>query len=702
MRVTPRGSASSAPEMSRHLLESAPDAIVGIGRQGRIVFANSQAARLFGYASDDLIGAPVERLVPERFRSTHVGHRDGYFADPRFRAMGAGLELFGRRRDGSEFPAEISLSSIETAEGVFATAAIRDVSERKQVEYALREAEERFRGTFESSGIGMAVVAVTGAHPGRFLEINDALCVVSGYEREQLVHMNSRSLVHPDDRQAARDGVDGLLRGELKTFHHEFRLLHASGDPIWVDATTSLVRDANGEPLYRIDQLRDVSDRKRHEGELRQLADHDALTGLFNRRRFREELDRELAVAHRYETGGALLALDLDHFKFVNDSLGHAVGDELISRVAAAFRERLRSTDIIARLGGDEFGVILPHTDEQQARAVADDLLAAVRDELPAFEQRVTVSIGIAHFQNTGGMTGEELLVEADIAMYDAKDAGRDLIATYDAAEHRQTRMQTLLTWTDRIRHALSSDSFVLHAQPILGLKDDARPRYELLLRLIGDDGELIMPGAFLHVGERFGLAQEIDRWVVHRAIDLLADWQRACSNVCLEINLSAHSVGDTRLTELMTERLAATNADPRGLCFELTETAAIVNVDRARDFARWLAELGCEFALDDFGAGFASFYYLKHLHFDYVKIDGEFITDLQSSRADQLVVRSIVQIAKGLGKRTIAEFVGDQETLDLLREEGVDFAQGYFIGRPGPIEGVAVENTSVRISPIP
>ena len=272
-----------------------------------------------------------------------------------------------------------------------------------------------------------------------------------------------------------------------------------------------------------------------------------------------------------------MLALDLDHFKDINDSLGHAAGDELICRVAAVFRERLRSTDVIARLGGDEFGVILPHTDEHRARAVADGLLTAVRSEIPIVGRRVTVSIGIAPFQNAGGMTGEELLVEADIAMYDAKEAGRDLVATYDAAEHRQTRMQARLTWTDRIKRALDDDSFVLHAQPILGLNDDARPRYELLLRLVGEDGELIMPGTFLYIGERFGLAQEIDRWVVHRAIDLLAEWQRACINVCLEVNLSAHSVSDSRLTALITERLAATKADPRGLCFELTETAAIV-----------------------------------------------------------------------------------------------------------------------------
>ena len=347
----------------------------------------------------------------------------------------------------------------------------------------------------------------------------------------------------------------------------------------------------------------------------------------------------------------------------------------------------------MARLGGDEFAIILSHADEQHARQAADGVLAAVRDELEItsgdIARRITVSIGIAPFRGASDPTAVDLLNEADIAMYDAKEAGRDTACAYDTAAHRQKRMQARLNWVERIRRALEQDRFVLYAQPIIGLNGDERPRHELLLRLLGDDDDLIPPGTFLYIAERFGLAQEIDRWVVRRAIELLAERQRAGDDLCLAVNLSAHSVSDNRLIELITEQLAATGADPHGLCFELTETAAIVNVDRARTFARQLSELGCEFALDDFGAGFASFYYLKHLRFDYIKIDGEFIKDLPSSYTNRMIVGAVVHLAKSLSKKTIAEFVEDQETLDLLRVIGVDYAQGYHIAKPGPLDTI-------------
>lgn len=698
--ASPLPASLSSVRVLRHLLESSPDATVGIGRDGRIVLVNTQTERLFGYARDELVGQPLEMLMPPRFRGAHEGHRGGYFADPHTRPMGAGLELFGLRRDGSEFAAEISLSSLETEHGRLATAAIRDVSDRRRVEAAGREAEERFRGVFEHSGIGMAVVALAGERAGRPTEVNGALCAITGYEHDQLVRMSTSSLLHPDELAQTRDGIARLLRGEYLTFHRRCRYLHASGDPIWVELTVAVVRDADGRPLYRIDQVQDASERNRFETELLHLASHDSLTGLLNRRRFGEELDRELALARRYGSAGAALILDLDHFKYVNDSLGHSVGDELIARVAAAFRERLRETDVIARLGGDEFGVILPRADEQRALGVAEDLLAAAREQLTVQSRRVTVSIGVAPFHGDGELTAEDLLVEADIAMYDAKEAGRDRVGVYDPARHRQVRMQAHLSWTDRLRRALDGDGFVLHAQPILGLTGDTRPRHELLLRIVGDDGELVMPGTFLYIAERFGLAAELDHWVARRAIDLLAEHQRAGIDASFEINLSAHSVADGALIDLLADRIAATEVDPRGLCLELTETAAIVNVDSARSFAGRLADLGCEFALDDFGAGFASFYYLKHLDFDYVKIDGEFIKEIASSHTDQLIVRSIVQLVKDLGKRTIAEFVGDQQTLDLLRDLGVDYAQGYFVGRPAPIEEIGPGSPLGPVSP--
>jgi diguanylate cyclase (GGDEF)-like protein len=386
-----------------------------------------------------------------------------------------------------------------------------------------------------------------------------------------------------------------------------------------------------------------------------------------------------------------VLAIDLDDFKYINDSLGHSIGDELIVLVGEALGARLRRSDVLARLGGDEFAVILPRIDEQTARNVAESLLEAVGGvDLVGLGARgggkVSASVGIAMFDSGSKLTAEELLVEADIAMYDAKEAGRARAVVYDATEDRQERMLSRMTWADRIRDALVADAFVLYSQPVMSLRGDPVPRCELLLRMQGENGDVIPPGSFLYIAERFDLIQAIDRWVVSRAIEILAEQQAGGRDVVLCVNLSAKSVTDPELPDHIASELQAYGADGRGLCFEVTETAAVVNIDRARQFARRLGDLGCEFALDDFGAGFASFYYLKHLAFDLLKIDGEFVTDLANSLTNQLVVKAVVDIAAGLGKRTIAEFVEDAETLELLRGMGVDFAQGFYVAKPAPL----------------
>ncbi len=564
--------------------------------------------------------------------------------------------------------------------------------ERMAAEKDLREAEERFHRAFEDAGTGMALIGVHGDEDGRFLEVNDALCAILRCPRHELLRSGIADIAHPEDLTDTQERVRQLIDGELATVHSEGRLINADGGVVWVAFSTSIVRSAEGEPLYRISQMQDITERKRFEVELQHLADHDPVTGLFNRRRFDEELTRELASAQRYRTGGAVLALDLDNFKHVNDTLGHCAGDQLISTVADILRGRLRSTDTVARLGGDEFAIILPHVDTSQALHVASQLLDVIRRE--AFvvtakgSRRTTASIGVAPFpQRPDGLASEELLVEADIAMYDAKEAGRDQTCVFDAGSSRQLSLTARMTWVDEIRQALQEHRFTLYAQAIVPLQPGGTKRYELLVRMIGRDGDLIPPGAFLPVAERFDLVQDIDRWVVGRAIELLGERQRAGDDVRFEVNLSAKSLGQTDLPDDIERRLAAQGVDPSRLIFEVTETAAIVNVDRAKQFARRLTELGCGFALDDFGSGFASFYYLKHLPFDYLKIDGEFVEDIIASTTNQLVVQSLVTIARGLGKQTIAECVEDEETLELLRGYGVDYAQGYHLGRPGPVE---------------
>lgn len=558
----------------------------------------------------------------------------------------------------------------------------------RHAEGAKRTAEERFRRAFEDSGVGMALVGVDHAE---LLDVNDALCRLTGRSREDLLNSRLPELLPPEDAAAALSAGRAAGSADGGLVQSEQRLSGPGGRPIWVLLSASVVRDADGRPTHRIVQLQDVSERKAAELKLKHLADHDPLTDLLNRRGFDAALSRELSAAERYDRAGAVIALDLDHLKYTNDSLGHSVGDELIRRTGAVLSERLRDSDVLARLGGDEFAVILPQADEPEAARVAADLLGAIREEATVTGTRgrtgTTASAGIALFGGgVGPVSAEELLAEADIAMYDAKEAGRGCSVVF-SAEGREANMAGRLEWVERIRHALAEDRFVLHGQEIMSLSGDERPREELLLRMVAEDGSLIAPGNFLHLAERFDLIQEIDRWVIRHAIELLSRLEQAGRPTVLEVNLSARSVTDPQLPQAIAGWLDESGVDPAGLVFEMTETAAVVNVERAKDFAVSIRELGCEFAIDDFGAGFASFYYLKHLAFDYLKIDGEFIQDLPANATNQLLVRALVQIAKGLGKHTIAEFVTDQATLDLLRTLEVDYAQGFHVARPRPLD---------------
>jgi diguanylate cyclase (GGDEF)-like protein len=437
----------------------------------------------------------------------------------------------------------------------------------------------------------------------------------------------------------------------------------------------------------------DISERKRFESRLRELADHDPLTGLFNRHRFESELDRVIAEANRYGRESALMIMDLDGFKDVNDQFGHPVGDELVGRIAAQLCEIVRETDVVARLGGDEFAVILPEVGARDAELTAARVLDSIRLRgrvtVDGRHARVTASIGVTTFDGETGLAGSELVVEADTAMYEAKSRGRNRYVVHDRADERRLESPTRRSWTDRLRAAVEHDQFVLYAQPILGICDDGIPRFELLLRLRDDQGQLMRPGAFLANAERFDLMGAIDRWVLRQAIRLLDAHERAGNDISLSVNLSGKTMNDAALPAEIAGMLAMSPISPDRLVIEVTETSAIVNIERARELANDLRGLGCCFALDDFGAGFASFYYLKHLDFDFLKIDGEFIRQLSSTPTDQLVVRAVVDIARGLNTKTVAEFVGDEVTVELLRSLGIDYGQGYHLGRPGPLERV-------------
>ncbi len=424
---------------------------------------------------------------------------------------------------------------------------------------------------------------------------------------------------------------------------------------------------------------------ERTEAELRHLADHDPLTGLQNRRRFRRELDQQVSFTARYGGQGAVMIIDIDGLKGVNDRLGHQPGDNLIRRIAEILRERVRGTDIVARLSGDEFAVLMPQTDTAGATQLGEDLRAEVAEGFPPDSEMgaATISVGVKMFGGAPGENAESVLVAADRAMYRAKGAGRNRIALFNGEEDDRHALRRAQTTSAKIRDAITHDRLSLATQPIRSLASGGVERYELFLRMTGESGELLPAASFIEAAERSGMVQELDRWVVGRALRILAARERAGSPVSLHVNLSGISLTDASVLEYIERQLDEGEADPGRCTFEITQTARIDDYEAAAGFADRLTEFGCEVAIDDYGAGFGPFDYLKRIPFDVIKIDGAFIRDMPRNDADQLTVKAIVQIARGLGKRTIAEFVQDEDTIEMLREYGVDMAQGFHLGKP-------------------
>ena len=584
------------------------------------------------------------------------------------------------RFDGAERVVRARGDAVVEAKGrpVKVVGTMQDVTE----EAAARSARDLLSYVVQSTRDAI----VTKSRDGTITSWNHGAEQLYGYSAQEAIGQPI-GLIEPAHRAGEQEKIlDTLLSGE-SIDHFETEGVRNDGTVIPVSLTVSPVTDANGRIVSTAIIARDTTERVRYEERLRHLADRDQLTGLFNRRRFDEQLKRELARAGRYADHSAVLSIDIDNFKGINDSAGHAAGDAVLVQVARVLANRFRSTDVVARLGGDEFAVLLSAVGIDEARAAAEDLLAEIRNSPASYGGRpfrISASIGVNAFESDDATAGE-VLVNADLAMYAAKTSGRDRVVVYTAPEARKARAMAKLTWSQRIQDALDRDRFVLHLQPILELATGQIKHGELLLRMKGERGKLIAPGAFLPAAERFGLIHAIDRWVVARAIQLIADSMGPIPRV--GINLSGESVvGDPELLRMIERELERSSVDPGKLIFEVTETAAIANMPEATEFARGLTDLGCSLALDDFGTGFGSFYYLKHLPVSYVKLDGEFIQNLPRSEVDEHMVKAIVGVSQALGIKTVAESVADAETIGLLQKHQVDYAQGYFVGKPTPL----------------
>jgi diguanylate cyclase (GGDEF)-like protein/PAS domain S-box-containing protein len=568
---------------------------------------------------------------------------------------------------------------------------VRDVTD----EVEARSTRELLSRVVESSDDAI----LTKTRDGTITSWNRGAERLYQYTAEEAIG-RSVAIIEPPELEGEQEEIlRRVFSGEsLERFETE--RIRQDGRRLFVSLTISPIRDSAGRVISAAVVARDVTDRHRYEERLRYLADHDQLTGLFNRRRFEEELKREFARSGRYHFSGAVISIDLDNFKAVNDSAGHAAGDTVLLAVAKAMTQRFRSTDVLARIGGDEFAVLLSNVDEAEARTAAEDLLGTLRSCRPVFggkALKVHSSIGVAMF-DPDDATSDEMQIFADLAMYTAKNSGGDRVVVFSTEEGRQARSLVRQPWSERIRDALDYDRFVLHIQPILDLANGQINHGELLLRM-RDKNRLITPASFLPTAERAGLIHEVDRWVVRRAISLMAGSGGPPVEGGVGINLSGASVtGDHHMLDVIEQELRRTGVDPQRLIFEVTETAAIANMPEATAFAKDLTTLGCSLALDDFGIGFSSFYYLKHLPVRYIKLDGEFIQNLPRSKVDEHVVRAIVDVARSLEIKTVAESVADDATIDLLRKHRVDYAQGYHIGRPVPIAARRSRNAASRV----
>jgi diguanylate cyclase (GGDEF)-like protein/PAS domain S-box-containing protein len=452
------------------------------------------------------------------------------------------------------------------------------------------------------------------------------------------------------------------------------------GSSIAVHYTAAPMREG-GRIVGAVTVFDDVTYLRQLREQLRHQADHDSLTGLVNRRRLEEDISSQLSYAERYLRPGVLVLIDVDSFKFVNDSFGHPIGDKLLCDIGTVLRGRVRETDVVARIGGDEFAVLLREADESGALKLAKGMIAGIRE---ATDPTVGASVGMASFDGTGKRTPDELLVAADVALYEAKESGGGTAIAYSGQNGHA------LNWVERIRTALDDDRLIVYSQPIVDVRTGKAVREELLVRMLDDHGDKILPASFLPPAERFGLIHEIDLLVLTKAVEL------ARRGRTVAVNVSALSLADPRYVCSLEEAVRS-GLDPSLFNFEITETAAVANMGDAADFARRIRDLGCSLSLDDFGTGFSSFTYLKHIPAQYLKIDIEFIHDLSRSPADQQLVRAIVAIAQGLGQKTIAEGVEDGETLALVRDLGVDYAQGYHVGKPAGASGLGLEDVRDR-----
>ncbi len=670
----------------RGLFENVVDGVYIATRAGELIAANPALVEMLGYESTE----DLKSIGNTTMLYVNPIDRERVFARLEAQSVVKNFEYRLRRKDGREIVVLENARAVYDDDGniVAHEGTITDITERKRAETRVFEEKERAQVTLQSIGDGV----ITTDAEGRVDYINPVAQDLTGYDMRSASNRSISeimTIINEHTRATVENPVMRCLQEErVITLEDHSVLISKNSEEIPIQDSVAPIRDRIGNVIGSVMVFHDVSKETRLFRQLSYQASHDSLTDLINRREFENRLVTAMRALHSDpEQSHAMLYLDLDQFKVVNDTFGHIAGDALLKRIAELIHSKIRSTDVLARLGGDEFGVLMERCSEERAMEVAESIRGAVEEFRFEWKESFTsvrCSIGVV-MVTTQTEDVATLMSSADVACYSAKDKGRNLVHLYENSDASLRHEE--MKWVSRISSAVEEDRLELFFQPIIGIgkKNGAsRGHYELLLRMRDENGELVSPDQFIPAAERYNLMSTLDRWVIREALANLADRSGDSeARYTLAINLSGTSLSEDRFLGDVMRELQKQKLPNGAICFEITETAAISNLARVVHFMESLKALGCKFSLDDFGSGLSSFTYLKNLPVDYLKIDGQFISNVADDSVDESMVKAISDVGQAMGIETIAERVETKQVLEKLGTLGVEFAQGYYIARP-------------------
>ncbi len=664
----------------RTALNSSVDAILLFNPDDmRILDANATASRILGYRYDELLSLSVQDL---RLDLDEDAVAKGAYAQLQSDGKSMTHECVYLRKDGVHLPVEVYLSSLHSDGRKIIIATVRDITRRVQVSNELDKSEARFRVAFNQAAVGLAHVAPDG----RWLMVNQKLCEIAGYTAQELLQMTYHDVTHADDQDGDQELARRMLSGEIAHYTREKRYQRKDGRNIWVNVTSSLIRDEVGKAMYYITVIEDISRRKGVEDALQYLANHDALTSLPNRLLLLNRLSEAIAHAGRLGRYVAVMFVDLDRLKFINDRLGHAAGDEVIVAAGLRLSSNLRDGDFVSRLGGDEFVVVLADLEKVEGVGLAAArLLESMSRPLHILEQEFfsTCSIGISLYPKDG-IDEQTLLKNADTAMYRAKEAGGNNFQFYTTEMMSDTGSIDRIMIESALRRAQERGEFVLRYQPKVDIPSGRIIGVEALLRWILPDQSRVSPAEFIPIAEETGLIVPIGEWVLRTACAQNVAWQAAgLPPVRMAVNLSARQFKQQDLVQMVARVLEETGCSATHLELEITESVVMDRPEAAAEIMRQFSHMGVHLSIDDFGTGYSSLSYLKRFPINTLKIDQSFVKEIPGNTDDAAIVKAVIALAHSLKLKVIAEGVETESQLNFLRNQRCDEMQGYLFSRP-------------------